>query len=156
MKMFPLKSSVKPPPANKPPLSFKLPLPSPCYYSLMNDRLYFKINQNLMWTDHLFTNWKLLEVRICFWSSAAWPPTSCICDFPLCILSSLWRTDTIIFVKLNEPPSQISPPSLLSSPPNVFEINKPPREGGLINRGFTIYILSPRVDRMFVHHRMLV
>ena len=42
--------------------------------------------------------------------------------------SSLRKTDTIVFAKLNKPP----PPraSLLSSPSSVFEINKPP--GGLI------------------------
>ena len=38
-----------------------------------------------MWTD---PGWFIyqLEVRICFWSSAAWPPTSCTWAFPLCIL----------------------------------------------------------------------
>ena len=37
--------------------------------------------------------------------------------------SSLWRTDTIVFVELNKPLSQISPPP----PWNVFEIIKPRR-----------------------------
>ena len=37
--------------------------------------------------------------------------------------SSLWRTDTIVFVKLNKPLSQISPPP----PWNVLEIIKPRR-----------------------------
>ena len=38
--------------------------------------------------------------------------------------SFLWRTDTIVFAKLNKPPL------------NVFEINKP---GGRLNRGFMVY-----------------
>ena len=45
--------------------------------------------------------------------------------------SSLWRTDTIVFSKLNKPPS------LLSSPPpsNGLEVNKPPMGR---NRGFAV------------------
>ena len=43
--------------------------------------------------------------------------------------SSLRKTDTIVFAKLKKPPPP-PPASLLSSPSNVFEINKPP--GGLI------------------------
>ena len=58
--------------------------------------------------------------------------------------SSLRRNDTIARAKLNMPPSQISPSSLLRTikgppplfAPNVFEINKPP---GGFNRGFTEY-----------------
>ena len=82
-----------------------------------------------MWTD---PGWFIpqLEVRICFWSSAAWPPTSSTWAFPLGLyFGSLWRTDTIVFAKLNKHPSQICPVS--NKPPsNVFEINKLP--GGLI------------------------
>ena len=42
--------------------------------------------------------------------------------------SSLRRTDTVVFAKLNKPPSQVSLLSLLTPPPpsNVFELNKPP------------------------------
>ena len=47
--------------------------------------------------------------------------------------SSLWRTDTIIFSKLNKPPFPIKPPP----PLNGFEINKPPPGRG-VNRGFTV------------------
>ena len=53
--------------------------------------------------------------------------------------SSLWRTDTFVFAKLNKPPSQVSIPSLLTPPPpssNVLELNKPP--GG--NSGLTVCI----------------
>ena len=51
--------------------------------------------------------------------------------------SALWRTDTTVFAKLNKlpppaVPSQISPLSLLSPSLNVFEIDKPPGGGGLI------------------------
>ena len=85
------------------------------YYSVINDRLYSSIT-----TVKLRVDWRWfihqLEVLICFWSSAAWPPTSCTWAFPLCILSSLWWT-TIVFAKLNKPPSQISLPSLLTTPP---------------------------------------
>ena len=52
--------------------------------------------------------------------------------------SSLRRTDTIVVSKLNKPPL-LSPPSLLSTPSNGLEINKPP--GGL-NRGFTVLAFS--------------
>ena len=56
-------------------------------------------------------------------------------SFPLCILVFLWRTDTIVCsAKLKW---KIRPLSLLSSPSNLFEINKLP--GGL-NRGFTVCI----------------
>ena len=41
--------------------------------------------------------------------------------------SSLRRTDTVVFAKLNKPPSQVSLLSLLTPhPSNVFELNKPP------------------------------
>ena len=48
--------------------------------------------------------------------------------------SSLWKTDTIVFVELNKPPSPLSPPP---PSPNVFEINKPPWE---LNREFTVLL----------------
>ena len=41
-------------------------------------------------------------------------------SFSTLFFSSSWRTDTIVFAKLNWPPSQISPP-----PSNVFEISPP-------------------------------
>ena len=42
--------------------------------------------------------------------------------------SPLWRTDTIVFAKLNKrpPPLSNSPSSLLSTPSNMFEINSLP------------------------------
>ena len=49
---------------------------------------------------------------------------------------SLWRTDTIVFAKLNT----CKPPVSIKSPSNVFEINKP--SGGL-NRGFTVLLFHP-------------
>ena len=51
-----------------------------------------------------------LEVRICFWSSAAWPPTFLYLSFSTLNSSSLWRTDTIVFAKLVKPPVSIKPP----------------------------------------------
>ena len=99
-----------------------------------------------MWTD---LEWFIfqLEVRICFWSSAAWPATSCTWAFPLCILGYLWRTDTIVFSKLNKPPPLKCPPSLLSPPSNGFEINKPPpHPPEELNRGFAVFpIISHQV-----------
>ena len=53
--------------------------------------------------------------------------------------SSLWRTDTLIISKLNKPSLSNKPPSLLSLPSNMPEINKP--TGGL-NRGFTVLTIS--------------
>ena len=47
--------------------------------------------------------------------------------------SSLWRTNTIVFAKLNKPLVSINPPP--PHPLYAFEINKLP-EG--INRGFTV------------------
>ena len=66
-----------------------------------------------------------LEVRIWFWSSPAWPPTFLFSSFStLYSINSLWRTGTIVFPKLYNPPSLLSPP-----PSNGLEINRPP--GGL-------------------------
>ena len=81
-----------------------------------------------MWTD---PGWFIyqLDIQIWFWSSAAWPPTFLFSSFATLYSSSLWRTDTIVFSKLNKSPSQICPPS------NGLEINKLPRE---VNRGFTV------------------
>ena len=72
-----------------------------------------------MWTD---PGWFIdqLEVRICFWSSATWPSTSCTWTFPLHIL--VLYGDLIPLSFLN----QISPPVSLKPPSNGFEINNPP------------------------------
>ena len=70
----------------------------------------------------LWTGWftQQLEVRICFWSSIAWPPTSCTWAFPLsCSILFL----SSILVLYGQPPS------------TVFEINKPPR-------GIRVYNIS--------------
>lgn len=58
--------------------------------------------------------------------------------------SSLLRTDTIIFAKLNKPPLSINPIS------NVLEINKHPR---VLNRGFTVQFdrLSPSNVLSYLH-----
>ena len=40
--------------------------------------------------------------------------------------SPFWRTDTTIFGKLNKPLPLPRPVSIKLTPPNVFEINKPP------------------------------
>ena len=89
-----------------------------------------------MWTD---PGWFIyqMEVRICFWSSAAWPPTFLYLRFSTLYSSSLWRTDTIVSAKLDKPPSLLSPPS------DVFEINKLPRG---LNRGFTVFIYQGFAD----------
>ena len=39
-----------------------------------------------------------------FWSSAAWPPTFLFVSFSTLYSSSLWRTATIVFSKLNNGP----------------------------------------------------
>ena len=89
--------------------------------------------------DGLFINWKfgfdsdhqLHDLKLLYLS------------FSTLYSSSLWRTDTIIVSKLNRPPSPPPPPppppppSLLSSPSNGLEINKP-LEG--LNIGVTISI----------------
>ena len=65
----------------------------------------------------------------CFWSSAAWPPTSCTWTFPFFILGLNGEPIPPCFTKLNKsspPPPQINPPVFI----------KPP--GGL-NRGFTVF-----------------
>ena len=81
-----------------------------------------------MWTD---PGWFIhqLEVRIWFWSSAAWPPTFLYLSFSTLYFSSLWRTDTTVLPELNKPPVSIKPPS------NGPEINNP--YGGL-KRGFKV------------------
>ena len=64
-------------------------------------------------------------------------------NFSTLYSSSLWRTDTIVFAKLNTlHPFKYPPPRSLLSPPlsNVFEINEP--FGGL-NRGFTVCPICP-------------
>ena len=111
--------------------------PSPIYCSLINDRLYQSTTTGKLRVDR---------------SKIVYLPTrrsdlililSCMIlnflslSFSTLQSSSLWRTDTIVVFKLNKPPYQISPPSLLSppTPSNGLEINKPPGE---LNRGFTV------------------
>ena len=67
-------------------------------------------------------------------------------SFAISYSSPLWRTDTIVFSKLNKPPSQISPQPLLSPASNGLEINKLP--GGLVED--LRYPLS--TDETFVHY----
>ena len=57
---------------------------------------------------------------------------------------SFWKIDTIMFAKFKYPPPPWNkPPSLLSSTPsNVFEINKPPREHSLEELQNSSLILS--------------
>ena len=55
--------------------------------------------------------------------------------------SSLWRSDTIVFAKLNKPPIYIKP-----SPSNVFKISTPTLGGGGgLNRGLTVNVWSLNV-----------
>jgi len=64
--------------------------------------------------------------------------------FHILYSSSLWRTDTIIFSKLNKPTVSIKPPS--PPPSNELEIKQ---ASGRLKRGFTvlgnlnIIVLSP-------------
>ena len=63
-------------------------------------------------------------------------------NFSILHSSSLWRTDTIVFAKLNTLPLSNNPPVSIKPPPpplNVFETNKP--SGGL--RGFTVSPICP-------------
>ena len=86
-----------------------------------------------MWTN---PGWFIyqVEVRIWFWSSASWPSTFLVLSFSTLYSSSLWRTNAIVFSKLNTPPAPLTPNS------NELEINKPPGWGG--NRGFTVLPFS--------------
>ena len=101
--MFTAKSSIKPPLSNKPPLFRGRKLISPPaspapYYSLVNDKLYSSI----------------MTVKLCEdWSRMVCSPTGSLDlhDLQLLVLklstlywSSLWRTVTIVFAKLNKPP----------------------------------------------------
>ena len=56
-----------------------------------------------MWTD---PGWFIhqLEGRICFWSSGRTICNFLFLSFSTMYSSSLWRTDTIVFAKLNKPP----------------------------------------------------
>ena len=84
-----------------------------------------------MWTD---LGWFIhqLEVWICVWSLALWPPSSCTCTliFTFCILVLYGELIWSSFVELNKPPpfSNKPPPISTKHPPsNVLEINnKPP------------------------------
>ena len=80
--------------------------PSPYHYSLRNDVLYLFLLQ---------------DVRICFWSSAAWPTT---------IVLELFHFAVLVLY------GGLIPSSLLNyvgpPPSNLFEINTPPGGGGLI------------------------
>ena len=67
-----------------------------------------------------------LENRIWFWSSTAWPKTSCTWAFPLCILVLYEELIPSLFL------NSISLSSLLSLSSNGLEINKPPTG---LNRG---------------------
>ena len=89
------------------------------------------INYDLGWFIHQ------LEVRICFGSSSAWPPTSCTWAFPLCIIILYGELIPSSFLNSTSPPNSNKPLVSIKPPPpwNVFEINKP--LGGL-NRGFTV------------------
>ena len=76
--------------------------------------------QNFVWTYKGWYGYQL-EVRIWFWSSAVWPPTFLYLNFSTLYSSSLRRTQTIVFSKLNKPPAS-----------NVFETNTPAPLPGLI------------------------
>ena len=101
-----------------------------------------------MWTGPgLFIH--KLEIRTWFWASAAWPPTSCSWTSPLCILSFLWRTDAIVFSKLNKPPTLLSPTS------KGLEINKPPR-GLFIGFTYRIYGICSQTQLDDIPHEQTI
>ena len=81
---------------------------------------------NFPWTD---LGWFIyqLEVRIWFWSSAAWPPTLYYLSLSTMYSRSLWRTNTIVFSVLNKPLSPLPPP-----------------QGGLIEDLWYLAILPPQ------------
>ena len=71
-----------------------------------------------MWSD-LGQFIHQLEVRICFWSSATWPPTSCTWALPLCIIVLYGERIPFCLLNLiiplsNNPPSLLSPPQMCS------------------------------------------
>ena len=75
-----------------------------------------------MWTDlgyfdALFTHWKF---RFVFSILGCMTSNLLNLSFSTLHSSSLGRTDTIVFAKLNKTPSRMTPP-----PSNVFEMNKP-------------------------------
>ena len=85
-------SQISPPPLFRgrkllsppPPLSFKPPL-SPPLPVFVDNQFNNKWETVFTWTDPVWFI-HMLEVQICFWSLAAWPPTSCACALPLCVL----------------------------------------------------------------------
>ena len=85
-------------------------------------------------------NWDLIPILGCMTYNVLY------LSFAISYSSPLWRTDTIVFSKLNRPPSQISPQPLLSPASNGFEINK--LQGGLVED--LRYPLSR--DETFVHY----
>ena len=91
-----------------------------------------------MWPDCL---WFLQAGNsYCFWSSAAWPPTSCAELFQLYALVLCTCGELLMhFAKLNKPPpSLLSLPSLLRPPSKVLDKNKP----FPANRGFMVSLLG--------------
>ena len=95
-------------------------------------------------TVKLYLDWSA-KVYLPVRSSDLFLILGCMTYTFLCFSSStlhssfLWRADTTtISANLNKPPLSNSPPSLLSPPPQMFEINKPP---GVVNRGFTVDLL---------------
>ena len=119
------KSSIKPPPPPfqrrkvdkpPPPLSIKPPLPLPFILIL---------HKQLTWTDQL---WFIQAGNShCFWSSAAWPPSS----------RNLAPVDH--FARLNKPFSLPFPyPSLLSPPPPQKKVLEKNKSLMGLNRGFTV------------------
>ena len=96
----------------------------------MNEGLY-----NSITTVKLHVDWSgmviyQLEVGICCWSSAAWPPTFLYLRFSTLNSNSLRRTDTIIVAKWNKPSHSNKPPVSIKPHLKWFEINKPPPPPG--------------------------
>ena len=118
------------PPLSLPPLFRGGKLISPPLLSIKPHPLPLPsiLHKQLTWTDQLW----LIQAgnSYCFWSSAAWPPTSCIClTFSTIRSSSLWRILTIFLSleKAVQRPGTTSP----SGPPEkcLKRISPTPRRG---------------------------
>ena len=116
------------------PPSLLSPLPQSYCSSLINDRLY-KSNMTVkLHLDRSAMVYSRVGSSDLFLILGCMTSNFLYLSFSTLHSSFLWRADTTIFIKLNNPPLSNSTPP----PPNRFEIYKPP---GVVNRGFTVDLL---------------